>query len=97
MAGIVRKLRPGILHAAIFLKDIKKKKRAECIVELYKHFEFLRTHEITRNLIARALADHDTITTGHATAQSSKNSNCFSFSSRRKQVQEVNSKSSIRF
>ena len=24
-------------------------------------------HEITRNLIARALADHDTITTGHAT------------------------------
>ena len=49
-----------------------------------------------RNLIARALADHDTITTERATAQSSKKSNCFSFSSRRKQVQEVNSKSSFK-
>ena len=45
-----------------------------------------------RNLIARALADDDTITT----VQSSKKSNCFSFSSRRKQVQEVNSKSSFK-
>ena len=52
--------------------------------------------EIMRNLIARALADHDTITTGHATAQSSKKSNCLSFSSHRKQVQEVNSKSSFK-
>ena len=49
-------------------------------------------HEITR-----VFADHDTITVGHATAQSSKKSNCFSFSSRRKQVQEVNSKSSLSF
>ena len=35
--------------------------------------------------------------TGHATGQSSKKSNCFSSSSRRKQVQEVNSKSSLSF
>ena len=54
-------------------------------------------HELMRNLIARALADHDTITTGHVTAQCSKMSNCFSSSSRRKQVQEVNSKSSLSF
>ena len=79
MAGIVRKLRPGILHAAIFLKEIKNAPSA------------LLSYISTMN------ADHDTITTGHATAQSSKKSNCFSFSLRRKQVQEVNSKSSIRF
>ena len=49
-----------------------------------------------RNLIARALADDDTLTTERARVQSSKKSNCFSFSSRRKQVQEVNSKSSFK-
>ena len=49
------------------------------------------------NPIAHALADHDTITTGHAIAQSSKKSDCFSFSSHREQVQEVNSKSSLSF
>ena len=37
------------------------------------------------------------ITTGHEIAHSSKKSNCFSFLSRRKQVQEVNSKSSLSF